>query len=221
MDYRTADNLKFHRQIAVSFKNGNSFAHENGYDSEMYDMGGTDMSWKFTGNPLNYVIAGVQPINTELEVPLEIVTDALKDLTIEIDEIESIDYDIYLKDKNTNTLYNLTSAPANIQLAAGTYTDRFVIAFQAKALSTEDIVLEEHTQVYFDGISKELVINNTNNSQLQKVTLYNVLGQKVANWDLQNNQGDQRLKVNKLPTSIYIFKLQSDKGTFSKKIVIH
>lgn len=34
MDYRTADNLKFHRQIAVSFKNGNSFAHENGYDSE-------------------------------------------------------------------------------------------------------------------------------------------------------------------------------------------
>jgi len=157
MDYRTADNLKFHRQIAVSFKNGNSFAHENGYDSEMYDMGDTDMSWKFSGNPLNYVIAGVQPINTELEVPLEIVTDALKDVTIKIDEIESINYDIYLKDKTTNTLHSLTDGPATIQLAAGTYSDRFVIAFQAKALSTEDIVLEENTQVYFDGSDSRVV----------------------------------------------------------------
>lgn len=176
---------------------------------------------KFTGNPLNYVIAGIQPISTELEVPLEIVTDALKDVTIKIDEVESINYDIYLKDKTTNTLYSLTDGSATIQLATGTYSDRFVITFQAKALSTEDIALEENTQVYFDGMSKELVINNTSNSLLQKVTLYNILGQKVADWNIQNNQGEHRLKIGKLPTTIYIVQLKSDKGNFSKKIVIN
>ncbi|WP_188599532.1 GEVED domain-containing protein [Polaribacter pacificus] len=221
MDYLTANNLKFHRQIAISFKSGNSFAHENGYDSEMYDLSTTDMSWKFPESNLNYVIAGVQDVSLDLEIPLELTTDVLKDITIKIDELENLDFDIYLNDKLSNTLYNLSEAPAKFQLNAGTFTDRFVITFKNKTLDVEDVYLENNTQVYFDGISKELVIKNKGNTQLQKVELYSILGQKVSQWELQDGTDEQRFKIQKLPTSIYIVKLQSSNGQFSKKIVVY
>ena len=71
LDYmHQEENTMFHRQIGISFLEGLSFGYEPGYDSPAYDLGDTDMYWEFEGDDTPYVIAGVQLIDEDLEVPL-------------------------------------------------------------------------------------------------------------------------------------------------------
>ncbi|QXP66531.1 T9SS type A sorting domain-containing protein [Polaribacter sp. AHE13PA] len=222
MSYTNDENLNLHRQLAISFKNNNSFDFDKGYDTEIYDVGTTDIYWKFPNTDEKYVITGVQNISEDLEIPLELVISKNGQVTIGIDEWNAIDRAVYFTDKLTNASYPLDGKTIDITLAKGTYTDRFVLAFsKTTTLGVEDAILENKVTAYLDNNAKEIVINNNSNLDLKKVALFNLLGQKVAEWNtIETNTIQNRLKINTISESIYIVNIATEKGNISKKILV-
>ncbi|MCL7762366.1 T9SS type A sorting domain-containing protein [Polaribacter sp. Z014] len=225
MSYTDDNNVSLHRQLAISFKNNNSFDFDKGYDTEIYDVGTTDIYWKFPNTDEKYVITGVQSISNELEIPLELVISNDGQVTISLDEWNAIDRNVYITDKLTNTSYLLNNDSIILTLTKGTYTDRFVLAFSEVSkkvvLGIEDTILENTVSVYLDNNAKEIVINNNSNLELKKVTLFNLLGQKVAEWNtIETTTTENRLKVNNLTKAIYIVNIATENGRITKKILV-
>ncbi|WP_347174382.1 T9SS type A sorting domain-containing protein [Polaribacter uvawellassae] len=221
MDYANEDGLDFHRQIGISFSETNTFGFDKGYDSEIYDLGVTDIYWKIPESDLKYVIAGVPDISDDLEVPLEIIIDYDGTVEIQIDEMKNIDRVVYLKDKLTNKDYLLDNVNrAAIQLTKGTHSDRFYLTFNGKILSVDDVdVLIKDLSVFIDNTSDEIVIKNIENLKIDKVEMFNILGQRISQWKNIDKKEETRLKVNNLSSDIYIIYIQTDKGRFSKKVL--
>ncbi|WP_218597771.1 T9SS type A sorting domain-containing protein [Polaribacter sp. NJDZ03] len=225
MSYTDDNNVNLHRQLAISFKDNNSFNFDKGYDTEIYDVGTTDIYWKFPNTNEKYVITGVQSISEELEIPLELIISKDGQVTISLDEWNEIDRNIYITDKLTRTSYLLNNESIVLTLAKGTYTDRFVLAFseiiKSKVLGIEDAILENNVSIYLDNNAKELVIDNNSNLELKKVTLFNLLGQKVAEWNtIETNTIQNRLKINTISESIYIVNIDTENGRVTKKIAV-
>ncbi len=223
IDFINDEGNSIHRQLGATFNSNNSFDYDKGYDSEIYDIGITDVYWKLPNDDLNYVIVGVQEVSGDLEVPFDIVMAYDGSLTIQIDEIIAIDREVYIKDKLTNQTYLLNdNNPIALQLNQGTYTDRFFLTFEGSILSTDDNVngiLNKELSVFIDNSTKEIVIQNHANLQIGKVELFNLIGQKVGKWNAIEEKLENRLKVKNLSNLVYIINIQTNKGMVSKKII--
>ena len=223
MDFNdNEDDKKYHRQIAVSFSPYTSFAYDKGYDAEIYDVGNTDFYWKFPNEDRKFVISGVEQINNDLEVPLEITMGYSGSVTIKVDEMKNVNNNVYITDKVTGISQEIINGKANLTLDAGVYTDRFVLAFKpGSALNIDDTIINEYTNIYSDNANKKVVIQKTSSIQIDQVELYSILGRKVISWKIKEQNEQLKLKIKRqLPTGIYIVKLKTDKGNSSKKIVI-
>ncbi|AUC22482.1 hypothetical protein BTO15_10455, partial [Polaribacter sejongensis] len=151
-EYKNTEETLLHHQIAVSFQETNSFDFDKGYDSKVYGTANTDIYWKFPNDDNNYVIAGVQGISNELEVPLELVMDYSGQVNLMVDEIQNISRDIYITDKLTGTSYDVKNEKITLTLEKGVYTDRFVLNFiENAALSVDDEILSTSTNIYADN----------------------------------------------------------------------
>ncbi len=221
-EYKNTEELLLHNQIAISFQETNSFAFDKGYDSEVYQVGKTDLYFKFPSDDKNYVIAGVQEISNELEVPLEIKMDYAGQVNIMIDELQNVSKNIFINDKLTQTSYNLTNKNAIFSLDKGTYTGRFVLAFTKNTtLSVKDAIVSKQTSIYADNKNNNIVISKNEEIHINNVELFNILGKKVTLWSIKEQKNTYQLAIKKqIPTGIYIVKTHTDKGIINKKIII-
>ena len=63
--------------------------------------------------------------------------------------------------------------------------------------------------------------NQLNEVAVKSVTLFNLLGQSVVNWTMENQtQSIIELPVSALSTGAYVVKVITDKGDVTKKILI-
>ncbi|MCL7765514.1 hypothetical protein MPF19_19020, partial [Polaribacter sp. Z014] len=148
-EYKNEKDLFIHHQIGISFLESNSFAFDKGYDSEIYEAGKTDMYWKFPNTNKKYVIAGVQEISDNLEVPLEITMGSSGTIDVMADEIKNVSNTLFITDKLTGTSYHITDGKITLTLEKGTYTDRFVLAFkEATVLGLDEDTLTADTNIY-------------------------------------------------------------------------
>ncbi len=225
MDYLNANNTTLHRQLGVSFKATNTFAFDKGYDSEIFDINPTDVYWKFDNNNSKYVIAGVQSISDDLEIPLEIVIAKDQSTVVfGIDEIQQISNEVYILDKLTGHTHQITHNSAAIVLDAGVYSDRFAVTFKAQAAlsTTQTEAVNNSLQVYYNTIDAIELVNKDNLS-IHEVSLYSLDGQEVKKWKVteNNTQTNSSYKVSNLASGIYFVKVYTkDKQTISKKLLI-
>ncbi len=220
VDFKFDDNSTQHRQLGVSFTAGRTFAFEKGYDSQVIDVATNDAYWKFPNVDIKYVIAGIQKLNENLEVGLEVVLDADGEVTFIVDEWQEINTDVYIIDKLTGNYFKINGEKATFNLTKGTYSDRFAMTFNSGTLNVNDEIISKDILVYLDNSTNNIVIKSKNNQTINKVALYNILGQKVHEWKNLEAKFENRLSTNKLPSSIYIVKVFTDQGTLSKKVII-
>ena len=221
MNYMNADDIELHRQIGISFKQNNTFDFDKGYDSYLFDLGGTDIYWQFPGSEAKYVISGVQELSNDLVVPIAIQIEFDGEFVINIDEWQNINRDVYLKDNVTNIVYQISDDnKAALNLVAGNYTDRFTIIFGESSLGTNQSTLEADMKIYTDKNAKEIVILNNKNQNIKKVELYNLLGQQVKLWSNLGNDTNQRLQTNSFSEGVYVVKITTDTEEISKKIIL-
>ena len=228
MDYLDDDDKKLHRQIGISFNKNNSFERDLGYDSDLFDLNGTDIYWKFPNNESKFSIAGVQEISENLEVPLEIVMQYNGEITLAIDEIQNINYDILIKDKLTDSIYNLNNK-VKINLVSGVYNERFYLTFKTVKNTEEtdtdyddDIIdITNDLNVFYNSKNNKIVIIKNEDIFLNKVGLYKINGRRIQKWHIKTQQKKTKLKVNKsVRMGFYIVRVQTNKGVVTKKILI-
>ncbi|WP_196887889.1 T9SS type A sorting domain-containing protein [Aureivirga sp. CE67] len=207
------------RQIAVGFKNGLTTSHENGFDSEIIDMQPTDFYWNFEGNEKDYVIAGVSEFNLDQELPLVVKVENDEVMEFVLDEKINIDAKVFIKDTETHMSYELTDQRFEYFLEEGVYENRFKIVFKpSENLGVEEGVVEK-SQLYFSNDTNEIIIKS--NKNIDKVELYNLLGQRIFTKEISMKQNNYRIKVSEtISEGVYIVKLSSEKGDESLKIKI-
>ena len=216
------NSVNYHRQIGISFKDGNTFNYENGYDSEMFDVGVTDMFWGFEEIPdKKLIIAGVEAISDDLEVPIQLQIDQSQTIRLMVDKQENISKELFILDKVTGNYYSL-SQEIQLSLEKGNYTNRFFLTFKNSTLNLENSFLSNNLlKVFVDNLSQEIVIQNTNNLEVEKIELFNILGQKVKHHKLFKSESEIRIKSDDLKSSIYIIKVKTNKGFINTKVLIN
>ena len=71
-----------------------------------------------------------------------------------------------------------------------------------------------------DNNESNLYINKIVDTEIESVHLFNYLGQQFGNWISIFNERKTVLPVNNLAVGIYIVKVNTKDGSFTKKILI-
>ncbi|MFY0631141.1 MAG: beta-propeller fold lactonase family protein [Flavobacteriaceae bacterium] len=218
-DFMVDADKDFHRQIAIGF-NGNTEEFESGYDSPMFDLQPSDLSLKVINYPNPCVITGVEYFNIDLEIPLQVLLDETREVTFSIDQTTLQTQNIFLKDGFTGDYFDLKVAPKSLELAPGTYNDRFSIVFKLPSnLSNDDIILKNLIKAYHNSTTQEIIVHSSQ-TNISRVGIYTILGQQLMDYKNTSNDDEIRLKASSLSKGIYIVNITSEKGKLTKKIVI-
>jgi subtilisin-like proprotein convertase family protein len=222
LNYTDSEGTIKHRQIGISFNKNNTFEREYGYDSELYDESETDFYWKFPNNDAKYSIAGVEEISKQLIVPFEINIEKSGEILIEVDEWNLVNKKVYIKDKLTQKYYLLSKEKVLLKLDAGKYEDRFVLCFEGAPVSDlNNQILNNSLVLYYDKTSSEIVVYNETSLEIKKIELYNLLGQKINYFnDFNPDQLESRFKIRNPSHAVYVVKVYTSKGGFTKKIIM-
>ncbi|MDA8970354.1 T9SS type A sorting domain-containing protein, partial [Flavobacteriaceae bacterium] len=170
-----------------------------------------------------YVIAGVQEISDDLEIPLGITIGFDSEIVVKLDEKQNIERNIYLKDKLTGITEKLTDNEQGIliTLTQGEYLERYAIVFQeSSSLGVNENIVNNNIDIYLDNTVNELVLKNNLNLNIKKVALYNILGQSIKTWNNLGAELEHRLRV-RVPGTVYIVAITTEQGIVRKKVRIN
>ena len=135
-----------------------------------------------------------------------------------LDELENFDHPVFLRDNYSNTEVDLTLSDYQINLQPGNYFDRYTLAFTPlSTLSTEQNELYE-PKVYYNGVDA-IEIYNHQRANIDKIEVYNAIGQLVLTKENTNNE---RLQIPFTGnTGVYIVVLKINNTEKSTKILIY
>ncbi len=217
-----ADN--FHRQVLLGFMNENaSSAFEAGYDAHNIDTQPSDM---YLMN-MNYklVIEGEGYFNENNIYPIGVKTASANPVQIVLDGTENFDQDqpIYIYDNLTLQYHDMRSGAFTISLPAGTYLNRFSLRFKTdSSLGNVAFNNANSLDVTFTNADDTIVIQNDRaNVSVESASLFNLLGQSVATWNItQTNQHKIQIPIGSISSGAYVVKVHTTDGDLTKKIVI-
>lgn len=223
LGYRSADN--FYKQSLLGFMETNATnALDYGYDAINIDNQANDMY--FISNGSNLIIQGVGYFDENAVFPLGIKNSTAGMVTFKLDEIQNFgtDFQAYIYDNVTNIYNNVRNIDFTINLPAGTINDRFSLRFiNQNALNNADFNLSNGIQVVYTNANDILNVKNyMTDTTVELVTLYNMLGQQVGVWEVNDqSQQDIQVPIKNLSTGTYIVKVKTDKGDTSRKIIFN
>ena len=210
----------YHRQVATAFR-GLTNNYEDGFDAEMFDRKPSDIALKQDDSNSPMVITGIQNFDKDIELPLDVFLDKTRTVIFSLDGLENLNETVFLKDSISNTFYNLSEGATSLELAAGTYTDRFFITFKDDTFTEEPEPEIDAVTIFFDESTRQIVLTKNEEVTVSKVVLIKINGRKVQRWkDIEQND-EIRLKLRrKVRNGFYVVRVKTDKGNFNKKIII-
>lgn len=212
----------YHRQLLLGVNPNASKGFDLGYDAFMVDVNEEDMYWNIEGG--KFVIQGVDALNNSQEFPLGLVVDESGVISIRIEELKNINSNmsIYVKDNETKESFKINNNIFSLKLDAGIYNDRFSIVFnqQSNAIGSDDVDTETNHGLlaYFDSEISKINIKNTNNIDLNSLTIYNLAGQKISTHNIDVSTSSVAINVSQ---GVYLLKFNtSSHGVINKKIIV-
>jgi hypothetical protein len=218
----------YHRQILLGFMNEKATSGiDYGYDGINFDELPNDMYFVNGENEL--VIQGEGYFTAEASLPIGIKTKVEGPISFTIDALENFDSQqkVYIYDNETKTYNEIQNNAFEIIVPAGVNNTRFSLRFKDK--STDKTLSIDENNKTTDAIkiahiqnSNTLKINNNSTENVvEKVTLFNINGQTIANWNVENqDQQNIQLPIKNVSSGVYIAKLTTKNGDLSKKLII-
>lgn len=171
-------------------------------------------------------IQGRQPLmNIEERVPLGI-NSKLEGQTyfeIEIDHFEGnniLDYGIYLEDSELNVLHDLRVSEYGFTVSEGVSDNRFALVFKKESLSTDDNDVVVDNDLILINNGDELNIFTRDRRTISAITIYDMLGKRVYNFDNLDTDDFRRNLPALLSNSIYVVNiLFEDNTSVNKKFI--
>jgi hypothetical protein len=213
------------KQTLVGYLTDATNDYDDRFDGESFD-GNEFVDFYSVNQDLNLTIQGrALPFDENDEVPLGYRTTINGDFTINIDQVDGslTNQAVFIEDKLTNTVTDLKSGNYTFNTAAGTFDDRFVLKYTNKTLSVDAMDKEDGILVLYSNNYNTLIIhNNVMDSTVNTVTLFNITGQKISNWDVKDSeQTTIQIPIKSISSGIYIVKVNTTKGESSKKIIVN
>jgi surface protein len=222
LGYTSTNN--YHRQILLGFMEQNATAgYDEGYDGISIETLTNDMYFINGTRKLN--INGDGFFNVNNIYPIGVKNATSGNVTFEIDGKENFSdsQEIYIHDNVTNTYNSIKSQPYQVNLPAGIYDTRFTLRFtNGSSLGTTDNEENQGIAVLHSQSNNMITIKNVlQQVTVKSVSLFNLLGQQVTNWKIDNqNQAEIQLKVSDVSAGTYIVKVFTDGGEITKKILV-
>ena len=215
----------YHRQVLLGFMDDKATSgYDRGYDALHIDGQPNDMYFMLGTAKLN--IQGDSYFNEQNVYPLGIKTNAEGNVQFVLDDMENFEdgQHVYIHDNVTGIYHEITDEAAVIAVGSGIADDRFTLTFIENGGQLGVQNPDQPKDVFIAYASNEDIINIKNNHMeitVKDVLLFNMLGQSVAKWNVENeNQTDIRIPANNLSAGTYIVKLVTSNGEITKKIVI-
>ncbi len=232
----TSDNLKrirlgynannmYHRQVLLGFMNEKATSEiDYGYDGFNKDNFSNDM-YLLNGNR-QLVIEGEGYFDINASYPIGVKASVNGKVSFMIDAIENFDNQqpVFIYDSLTDTYHDIRTQSFDVTIPVGKDNSRFFLRFKDKTLSVnKNIASDNEIKITHIQNGNTLVINNQIlDVSVEKVTLFNLLGQSVVSWKTENlNQQNIQLPINTENAGVYIVKLKTTNGELSKKIIIN
>jgi hypothetical protein len=215
------------KQTLVGYITDATNNYDDRFDGESFD-GNEFVDFYSVNQDKNLTIQGrALPFDAADEVPLGYRTTINGDFTINIAQVdgELTNQAVFIEDKLTNTVTDLKGGNYTFNTVAGTFNDRLVLRYTNanKTLSVDATEKEDGILVLYSNNYNTLIIhNNVVDSTVNTVTLYNISGQKISNWDVKDSeQTTIQIPIKNMSSGIYIVKVDTTKGESSKKIIVN
>ena len=203
---------------------GASTGFDNGYDGSIFEgiQSNFDMYTSLITNDLDKKL-GTQSLPKEnfdnMVVPVGLKVKEEKQISFSASTLNlPKGLNVYLEDRTNNvfTLLNKESADYIVNVKeTDSGSGRFFIHTKTSVLSAENLVLDNIS------IHQNQDVLKLNGLKLAKgnFSLYNVLGKQVLKTSF-NDVNNIDVNVSKLTKGIYIVRLQTEKGSLNKKIIL-
>lgn len=212
-------------QTLIGYITGATQELDRGYDGESF--GGNDVTFYSIIPQAKLAIQGrALPFDQNDEVTLGYKATKKGNYSIRIDRLDGMleNQSIILVDKELNTVQDLKVSPYVFYSKVGEFNSRFVIRYENKTLATEKNYLADNAiTLFYENNNNTLnIINSIAVAPIQKVSLYNILGQAVNNLNFDENQDQLNIQfpLNSLNSGVYIAKVETSNGEVTKKIII-
>ena len=215
-------NNNYHRQILLGFMNDKATnGIDYGYDGLLFDQQPNDMF--FTNDNSKLTIQGDGYFNENNIYPLTVIASTTGTIKFMLDGTENFNpsQPIYIHNSETNYYHDLRDGIHEVYVSAGTHASTFSLRFKQETLSNEEIEIENGVNIIFTQNNNTLSIkNNLSDTTVQKIHLFNLLGQNIETWDVSDEiQQNINVSIDHFDTGTYIVKTVTTNGDYSKKII--
>jgi hypothetical protein len=215
------------KQTLVGYISGATNSIDDAFDGESFD-GQEFIDFYSLNQDKNLTIQGrALPFNENDEVNIGFRSTIAGAFTINIAQVDGTmtHQDIFIEDKLTNTITDLKKENYTFNTDAGKFNNRFVLKYKNsnKTLKVEEVNKVDGILVLYSNYYKTLIVqNNIVDSTVKSISLFNMSGQNIEVWDVEdNNHATIQIPMKVLSSGVYIVKVKTNKGESSSKIVIN
>ena len=194
------------KQTLIGYVNGATNDFDGDFDGVSFD-GNTFIDFYSINNTNKFVIQGrALPFEETDNVPLGYRSVIDGDFTIAINNADGLlaGQKVYLEDKQTNTIHELTANNYTFTTTKGTFNDRFVVKYTNKTLGTGDFeTINDGVEVI---VKNKIITISSEKENIKKVLIYDISGkllyqkEKISDVSLviQNLRSAQQVLVIKV-----------------------
>lgn len=223
--------LGFVRHLLLAFTPDDSAtdSYNYGYDALNRDDLPDDLSWMIGDN--EFVIQGVGAFDIDKKYRLGMFLTNSGSVKIDLLRTENFDnpINVFIYDSELDTYTDIKDQTYTEDMNSGEFVDRFYIAFKnsstdqsaAKSTLSNEDFLEESAQISYIKNTNELLISMPNDTQINKIGLYNIKGQLILEKKTNHFIHTNRVALSDLKIGAGIVYIETNRGILSKKVLIH
>jgi hypothetical protein len=210
------------RQLLIGYMN--EYATDNfdkGFDAPIIDNYANDAYFILANYELN--ILGDSYFSPTKSHTIGVKSTVAGTIKFELDSLENIPngLTVYIYDQLTNTYHNIIDGTFETTIGIEQSPNRFYLRYQQEgALNNNDLNAANHLDVLHNSFNSTIQISNEYTLDIKKVSLVNILGQVIQQWNTNSNVTLIELSTQGVMPGTYVVTINSDEGTTSKKIII-
>ncbi|WP_374174311.1 T9SS sorting signal type C domain-containing protein [Flavobacterium tructae] len=186
------------KQLLLGYVEGATNNYETLYDGLTLD-GNQYLDFYSVSDANKFVIqARALPFTDADIVPLGYRTAVAGDFTIAIDEVDGkmANQKIYVEDKATGVIHDLTQSNYTFKTEMGNFTERLVLRYTGKTLGVGDF--ENLKDGILVSIKDKVITVQSSKENIKEVTVYDVSGKMLYN---KKKVSNTELQIQNLPSS--------------------
>ncbi|WP_298371326.1 LamG-like jellyroll fold domain-containing protein, partial [uncultured Lutibacter sp.] len=205
------------RQLLLTIDERASNKIDKGFDAEVSVFQDNDFYWLTDNKKL--VIQAIDYLSKESVIPVGVSLKEKGNIKIKVDTINNAfeNMEIYLRNNISNDTYDILNNEFEVELESGEFNNMYSIVFKPKfELSETNEELSNNFRTHI--IENELRIIRRSEIKISNISLFNIIGQQILSRSTNIDKTEIILPVN-VEVGVYLVVIETEKGSYSKKVI--